>query len=38
MNQLWIFSFLTGAELASVQIGGSMRAARTGPVTERDPT
>jgi hypothetical protein len=23
MNQLWIFSFLTGTELASVHIGGS---------------
>jgi hypothetical protein len=28
MNQLWIFSFLTGAELASVQIGGYARARR----------
>jgi hypothetical protein len=27
MNQLWIFSFLTGAELASVHIGGSVRSA-----------
>jgi hypothetical protein len=25
MNQLWIFSFLTGTELASVHIGGSAR-------------
>jgi hypothetical protein len=23
MNQLWTFSFLTGTELASMQIGGS---------------
>jgi hypothetical protein len=27
MNQLWIFRFLTGAELASVHIGGSVRVA-----------
>ena len=25
MNQLWTFSFLTGTELASMQIGGSAR-------------
>jgi hypothetical protein len=25
MNQLWTFSFLTGTELASMQIGGSVR-------------
>jgi hypothetical protein len=27
MNQLWTFSFLTGTELASMQIGGSVRSA-----------
>jgi hypothetical protein len=30
MNQLWIFSFLTGTELASVQIGGYTRLPSAG--------
>jgi hypothetical protein len=30
MNQLWIFSFLTGTELASVHIGGSASSYQPG--------
>ena len=36
MNQLWIFSFLTGAELASVHIGSVRVAPYEGLITQRD--